>query len=98
MKTQTSLVSRQSRLKEWAEMVRDCQNRTIGMSVGEWCECDGSRRGYMDSVRTISSRETLEDFEYYRSMCFAGDYSEIHGAQPYAGSAASVCVGGTIYK
>lgn len=38
MKTQTSLVSRQCRLREWAEMVRDCQNRPIGMSVGEWCE------------------------------------------------------------
>lgn len=38
MKTQTSLVSRQCRLKEWAEMIRDCQNRPIGMSVGEWCE------------------------------------------------------------
>lgn len=38
MKTQTSLVSRQCRLKEWAEMVHDCQNRPIGMSVGEWCE------------------------------------------------------------
>lgn len=38
MKTQTSLVSRQCRLREWAEMVHDCQNRPIGMSVGEWCE------------------------------------------------------------
>lgn len=40
MKTQTSLVSRQCRLKEWAEMVHDCQNRPIGMSVGEWCEAN----------------------------------------------------------
>ena len=38
MKTQTSLVSRQCRLREWAEMVHDCQNRPIGMSVCEWCE------------------------------------------------------------
>ena len=38
MKTKTSLVSWQYRLSEWAEMIRDCQNRPIGMSIDEWCE------------------------------------------------------------
>lgn len=38
MKSQTSLVARQVRLNEWAEQVRDCQNRPQGMSVDTWCE------------------------------------------------------------
>lgn len=38
MKSQTSLVAQQVRLTEWAELVRDCQNRPQGMSVDTWCE------------------------------------------------------------
>ena len=38
MKSQTSLVARQVRLNEWAEQVRDCQNRPQGMSIDTWCE------------------------------------------------------------
>lgn len=38
MKTQTSAVARQQRLRSWAQMVQDCQTRPIGMSVDEWCE------------------------------------------------------------
>lgn len=34
----TSLVARQCRLREWAQMIRDCQNRPENMSVVEWCE------------------------------------------------------------
>ena len=38
MKSQTSLVAQKVRLTEWAELVRDCQNRPQGMSVDTWCE------------------------------------------------------------
>lgn len=38
MKTQTSAVARQQRLRSWAQMVQDCQTRPIGMSVDEWCK------------------------------------------------------------
>ena len=37
MKTETSIVSRQYRLLEWAEQIRDCKARPSGMSVAEWC-------------------------------------------------------------
>jgi len=37
MNSQTSLVARQVRLNEWAEQVRDCQNRPQGMSIDTWC-------------------------------------------------------------
>lgn len=33
MATQTSLVTQQVRLKQWAEQIRECQNRPEGMDV-----------------------------------------------------------------
>lgn len=38
MKTQTSIVARNCRLQEWAQMIQECNNRPVGMSVGEWCQ------------------------------------------------------------
>lgn len=37
MATQTSLVAGQIRLRQWAEQIRDCQNRPEGMDVETWC-------------------------------------------------------------
>ncbi len=37
MNSTTSLVARQYRLQEWADQIRDCQNRSSGLSVNEWC-------------------------------------------------------------
>lgn len=37
MTTQTSLVAGQVRLRQWAEQIRDCQNRPEGMDVETWC-------------------------------------------------------------
>lgn len=34
----TSLIARQCRLREWAQMVQDCRNCPEEMSVDEWCE------------------------------------------------------------
>ena len=36
MKSHTSLVAQQTRLSEWTDMVRDCQNRPQGMKIDEW--------------------------------------------------------------
>ena len=38
MKSQTSLVAQQTRLNEWAEQIKECQNRPQGMN-----EYSGSR-------------------------------------------------------
>lgn len=38
MKFHTSLVAQKTRLSEWTEMVRDCQNRPQGMKIDEWCQ------------------------------------------------------------
>ena len=41
MKSQTLQVARNCRIQEWTAMVRECQNRPIGMSVVEWCQANG---------------------------------------------------------
>ena len=38
MKSHTSLVAQQTRLSEWADLIRDCQNRPQGMKIDEWCQ------------------------------------------------------------
>ena len=40
MKTQTSIAARTFRLHEWAQMVQECNQRPVGMSVIEWCEAN----------------------------------------------------------
>ena len=37
MNTQTSLVVEQIRLQQWADQIRDCQNRSSDMKVDAWC-------------------------------------------------------------
>lgn len=39
MKSHTSLVAQQTRLSEWADLIRDCQNRPQGMKIDEWYHC-----------------------------------------------------------
>lgn len=38
MNSTTSIVARQYRLQQWAEQIRECQNRPADMSVKEWCQ------------------------------------------------------------
>ena len=37
MSSQTSLVAKQCRIQSWALQIKDCQNRPVGMTVGDWC-------------------------------------------------------------
>ena len=37
MKSETSLVARNYRLQEWAEQLRECQNRNPENTIKEWC-------------------------------------------------------------
>lgn len=37
MNSTTSLVARQYRLKQWAEQIQDCQNRSPEVSIKDWC-------------------------------------------------------------
>lgn len=54
MKSQTSLVAQQVRLSEWAEQIRECQNRPQGMKVDEWCAQQGiTKANYYWRLRRV---------------------------------------------
>ena len=58
MKSQTSLVAQQTRLREWAEQIRECNNRPHGMTVDEWCQGQGiTKANYYWRLRKV--REEL---------------------------------------
>ena len=40
MKTHTSIAAHSCRLQEWAQMIQECNNRPVGMSVSEWCQAN----------------------------------------------------------
>lgn len=54
MKSHTSLVAQQTRMSEWTEMVRDCQNRPQGMKIDEWCKLHGiTKASYYWRLRKV---------------------------------------------
>lgn len=38
MNSQTSMAARNCRLRQWAQMIHECNNRPVEMSVDEWCD------------------------------------------------------------
>ena len=54
MKSQTSLIAQQTRLSEWAEQIKECQNRPQGMKVDEWCQMHGiTKANYYWRLRKV---------------------------------------------
>lgn len=54
MNSTTSLVAKQCRLNQWAEQIRDCQNRPDGMAVTEWCSLHGiTKANYYYRLRQV---------------------------------------------
>lgn len=54
MATQTSLVAQQVRIRQWAEQIRDCQNRPKGMNVETWCAQNNlTRANYYYRLRRV---------------------------------------------
>lgn len=54
MKSETSLVAKQVRLKEWAAQIRECQARPKGMKVDSWCQMNHiSKANYYYRLRTV---------------------------------------------
>lgn len=54
MKSHTSLVAQQTRLSEWAELIRDCQSRPQGMKIDEWCRVhDITKASYYWRLRKV---------------------------------------------
>ncbi len=54
MSSETTIVATQFRLQEWAAQIRACQNRPAGMSVVEWCACNGiTKTNYYYRLRRV---------------------------------------------
>ena len=54
MNSATTAVAVQYRLKEWAEQIRECQNRPAGMSVVDWCASHGfTKANYYYRLRCV---------------------------------------------
>ena len=69
MKSHTSLVVQQTRLSEWADMVRDCQNRPQGMKIDEWCQLhDITKASYYWRLRKVREG-SLENSGSYTNIC-----------------------------
>ena len=62
MTTQTSLMAEQVRLQEWAEQVRDCENRPRGMNVETWCDQNNiTKANYYYRLRRVRKACVLHD-------------------------------------
>ncbi len=54
MNTQTSLVAEQVRLQQWAEQIKECQNRPSDMKVDAWCSAHGiTKANYYYRLRRV---------------------------------------------
>lgn len=54
MNTQTSLVTEQIRLQQWADQIRDCQNRPSDRKVDAWCQEHGiTKANYYYRLRRV---------------------------------------------
>lgn len=54
MNSETSIVAAQCRIREWAEQIRECQNRPEGMKVTDWCKDHGiSKANYYYRLRQV---------------------------------------------
>ena len=54
MSSETTMIAKQCRLREWATQIRDCQSRPSGMSVAGWCACHGiTKANYYYRLRRV---------------------------------------------
>lgn len=53
MTTQTSIIAQQTRLRQWAEQIRECRNRPAGMDIQTWC----SQKTLQKRITIIGSAE-----------------------------------------
>ncbi len=54
MSSETTIVATEFRLQEWAAQIRECKNRPAGMSVVEWCTCNGiTKANYYYRLRRV---------------------------------------------
>ena len=72
MATQTSLVAQQVRIRQWAEQIRNCQNRPKGMDVETWCTQNNlTKANYYYRLRRVRQicLDQMQDTETTAQMC-----------------------------
>lgn len=61
---ETSLVAQQVRLRQWAEQIRDCQNRPEGMDVSTWCALHNiTKANYYYNVINLKAEDIYSEMD-----------------------------------
>ena len=85
MKSQTSLVAQNTRLNEWAQQIRDCQNRPAGIKVDDWCQEHGiTQATYYWRLRKV--REALLEIADYSAPT---EFVELQPSDQFSGNTIS---------
>ena len=72
MATQTSLVAQQVRIRQWAEQIRNCQNRPKGMDVETWCTQNNLTKDQLLLPSPACQADMPGSDAGHRNHCFCG--------------------------
>lgn len=97
MNSTTSLVAKQYRLNQWAEQIRDCQNRPEGMAVTEWCSLHGiTKANYYYRLRQVRKAclETIPEQQPSQSIVPVPQEIMFPAAEAHPASLVDISVNG----
>lgn len=97
MNSTTSLVAKQYRLNQWAEQIRDCQNRPEGMAVTEWCSLHGiTKANYYYRLRQVRKAclETIPEEQLSQSIVPVSREIMVPAAEAHPASLVDISVNG----
>ena len=93
MNTQTSLVAEQIRLQQWADQIRDCQNRPSDMKVDAWCQEHGiTKANYYYRLRRVRKAclELCEPSPSFAELTAPAENMPIKGSHTHSSVAATL--------
>ena len=93
MNTQTSLIAEQIRLQQWADQIRDCQNRPSDMKVDAWCQEHGiTKANYYYRLRRVreACQELCDPSPSFVELTTLPDSMPVKTSQPHSPAAASL--------
>lgn len=97
MNSTTSLAAKQYRLNQWAEQIRDCQNRPEGMAVTEWCSLHGiTKANYYYRLRQVRKAclETIPEEQLSQSIVPVPQEIMVPAAEAHPASLVDISVNG----
>ena len=93
MNTQTSLVAEQIRLQQWADQIRDCQNRPSDMKVDAWCQEHGiTKANYYYRLRRVREAclELCDSSPSFAELTAPAENMPIKGSHTHSSVAATL--------